>query len=207
MFNRSHGCGWEYWYWSCTNVTCSTMLNRSHGWEYARVHQSAPVAAIQQPNRNMEIQMDKSNKICLQLAHYFPFAAQVCGFENLHISRGKQSRGEKLSGEKKFISNPCGSAQSFLVTRKPDSWEKVHIMDWNGLWGNKEVNRSWNIEIHTIIQMNRLKFGQIKGGYRRSHVENWTIKESTLNSNHQCLAEQVIRSATKGSFSSPVQFK
>ena len=47
------------------------MLNRSHGCEYARVHQSAPVAAIQQPNRNMEIQMDKSNKICLQLAHYF----------------------------------------------------------------------------------------------------------------------------------------
>ena len=97
------------------------MLNRSHGCEYARVHQSAPVAAIQQPNRNMEIQMDKSNKICLQLAHYFPFAAQVCGFENLHISRGKQSRGEKLYGEKKFITNPSGSAQSFLVTRKPDS--------------------------------------------------------------------------------------
>ena len=60
-------------------------------------------------------------KICLQLAHYFPFATQVCGFENLHISRGKQSRGEKLYGEKKFIANPCGSAQSFLVTRKPDS--------------------------------------------------------------------------------------
>ena len=97
------------------------MLNRSHGCEYARVHQSAPVAAIQQPNRKMEIQMDKSNQICLQLAHYFPFATQVCGFENLHISRGKQSGGEKLYGEKKFITSPSGSAQSFLVTRKPDS--------------------------------------------------------------------------------------